>query len=283
MNFKELVEREDAYLAAWRRTKPLPRLDLEVRGEGRDEPWVSRTNRDLFGLALSGGGIRSASFNLGVLQTLAGKGVLEHVDLLSTVSGGGYIGGFWSALRRRDSMPNGEITAAQWRSFARDARAPFLSPHRIWAGTSTGARPLISAAESEGALAPGSGVVLSRRSGQEPPEVRHVREFSQFLVPRVGLLKQETWAGLIAVIGGMVPTLLLTTAFIWILCVIGLFFAKAALGSQSLVVCLGLAGLGGFAALEALFHQHQPEESGTAKRLFVFATLTGLAGAAVAF
>ena len=46
----------------------------------------------LVGLALSGGGIRSATFNLGVLQRLIEEGLLHHVDYLSTVSGGGYIG-----------------------------------------------------------------------------------------------------------------------------------------------------------------------------------------------
>lgn len=47
---------------------------------------------NLKGLALSGGGIRSASFALGVLQSLAKNGILKEVDYLSTVSGGGYIG-----------------------------------------------------------------------------------------------------------------------------------------------------------------------------------------------
>ena len=47
----------------------------------------------LVGLALSGGGIRSATFSLGVMQRLASEGCLKHVDYLSTVSGGGYIGG----------------------------------------------------------------------------------------------------------------------------------------------------------------------------------------------
>ena len=47
----------------------------------------------LVGLALSGGGIRSATFSLGVMQRLAKEGCLEYVDYLSTVSGGGYIGG----------------------------------------------------------------------------------------------------------------------------------------------------------------------------------------------
>jgi Patatin-like phospholipase len=48
-------------------------------------------------LCLSGGGIRSASFGLGVLQALARSGLLEKFDYLSTVSGGGYIGGWFSA------------------------------------------------------------------------------------------------------------------------------------------------------------------------------------------
>jgi hypothetical protein len=50
------------------------------------------------GLAVSGGGIRSATFALGVIQTLARKGILRDVDFLSTVSGGGYLGGFISAF-----------------------------------------------------------------------------------------------------------------------------------------------------------------------------------------
>ncbi len=44
------------------------------------------------GLALSGGGIRSATFCLGIIQYLACKNLLKYVDYLSTVSGGGYIG-----------------------------------------------------------------------------------------------------------------------------------------------------------------------------------------------
>jgi hypothetical protein len=50
------------------------------------------TDENRMGLALSGGGIRSATFALGVLQALAGRDLLKHVDYLSTVSGGGYIG-----------------------------------------------------------------------------------------------------------------------------------------------------------------------------------------------
>lgn len=50
----------------------------------------------LSGLAFSGGGIRSATFNLGVIQALAEMKLLSHFDYMSTVSGGGYIGGWLS-------------------------------------------------------------------------------------------------------------------------------------------------------------------------------------------
>ncbi|MEA2336451.1 MAG: hypothetical protein QOE82_458, partial [Thermoanaerobaculia bacterium] len=65
------------------------------------EPFVKDVSRELSGIALSGGGIRSATFNLGLLQGLDQMDLLEHFDYLSTVSGGGYIGSFWSAWRAR--------------------------------------------------------------------------------------------------------------------------------------------------------------------------------------
>ncbi|MDH5330354.1 MAG: patatin-like phospholipase family protein [Aquincola sp.] len=60
------------------------------------ETWRGRPPE--VGLALSGGGIRSASVCLGVLQALAHEGCLQKVDYLSTVSGGGYIGASLSYL-----------------------------------------------------------------------------------------------------------------------------------------------------------------------------------------
>lgn len=59
------------------------------------------------GLALSGGGIRSATFSLGVLVALARRGVLPQIDYLSTVSGGGYLGSFLSAFL--DSPGNEQV------------------------------------------------------------------------------------------------------------------------------------------------------------------------------
>src|ERR1700722_7372248 len=65
-----LVEREQKIVASARNRDP--------KG-----PW--------FGIALSGGGIRSATFSLGVLQALAAHDLLKHFDYISSVSGGGYI------------------------------------------------------------------------------------------------------------------------------------------------------------------------------------------------
>ncbi|UUX50597.1 hypothetical protein NUH88_02635 [Nisaea acidiphila] len=50
------------------------------------------------GLAISGGGVRSATFALGLLQALARRDLLKGFDYLSTVSGGGYIGASLSWL-----------------------------------------------------------------------------------------------------------------------------------------------------------------------------------------
>ena len=52
---------------------------------------------ELSALCFSGGGIRSATFCLGALQGLAKKGFLDKFDYLSTVSGGGYLGGWLAA------------------------------------------------------------------------------------------------------------------------------------------------------------------------------------------
>ena len=57
-------------------------------------------------LCLSGGGIRSAAFSLGVIQVLAYRGLLTQFQYLSTVSGGGYIGGWLSRWIAEDHQQN---------------------------------------------------------------------------------------------------------------------------------------------------------------------------------
>lgn len=57
-----------------------------------NSPTNPTTALELTGITCSGGGIRSASFCLGVLQGLQSNKTLDRMDYLSTVSGGGYIG-----------------------------------------------------------------------------------------------------------------------------------------------------------------------------------------------
>ena len=71
---------------------------LLVQGRRSDD---TPADRNLAGLAISGGGIRSATFGLGILEGMKSFGLLKKLDYLSTVSGGGYIGAWLSANCKR--------------------------------------------------------------------------------------------------------------------------------------------------------------------------------------
>ncbi|SHH56672.1 patatin-like phospholipase family protein [Flavobacterium defluvii] len=78
--------------------------DFDIKlsdNENNGDPMVRALDMKLYGLAFSGGGIRSATFNLGILQRLAGLGVLGKMDYISTVSGGGYIGTWYTSWIKR--------------------------------------------------------------------------------------------------------------------------------------------------------------------------------------
>jgi hypothetical protein len=83
---------EEVVSLAGVREKEKARIDARRAAVG-----LLPTSSDLVGLALSGGGIRSSMFNLGVLQGLHSTGMIRHIDYLVTVSGGGFIGGFLTA------------------------------------------------------------------------------------------------------------------------------------------------------------------------------------------
>ncbi|HTD59524.1 MAG TPA: patatin-like phospholipase family protein [Gemmatimonadaceae bacterium] len=109
--------------------------------------------RPLAALCLSGGGIRSATFNLGVIQALAKRRVLRHIDYLSSVSGGGYIAGWLKAWQRRTS------SAIVGDGLRGAAVTPPSNP-----------------------LAP------------EPRPIDDLRNFSNYLTPRLGLFSLDWWA-----------------------------------------------------------------------------------------
>ncbi|HMC92404.1 MAG TPA: patatin-like phospholipase family protein, partial [Allosphingosinicella sp.] len=98
-------------------------------------------------LCLSGGGIRSAAFALGVLQALSRKGLLTRFHYQSTVSGGGYIG---SWLQRWIYERKGDADA-----------------------------------------------VMRALAGDEPDEIKRLRENSNFITPRTGLGSNDTWTAIV--------------------------------------------------------------------------------------
>ena len=82
---KEIIKKEQEFIKQSRR---------EYHPEDQDQP--------PFGIALSGGGIRSATLNLGVLEVLNACQILKRADYLSSVSGGGYIAGYVHAHLNKD-------------------------------------------------------------------------------------------------------------------------------------------------------------------------------------
>jgi hypothetical protein len=102
-------------------------------------------------LSLSGGGIRSGTFALGLIQRLARFGVLDKFDYLSTVSGGGYIGSWLTAWAHRH--PQGL----------------------------DGVNTELENTPPESKIDP------------DPPAIQHLRDYSNFLTPKVGLLTADTW------------------------------------------------------------------------------------------
>jgi hypothetical protein len=90
-----VLEREKPYISEWRR----------VAAAGRDPDGVVNT---LAGIALSGGGVRSATFALGVVEAFAAQNLMLRFDYLSTVSGGGYLGSSLTWLTRHaNAAPSG--------------------------------------------------------------------------------------------------------------------------------------------------------------------------------
>ena len=88
LNFHQVIEQEDEHLKARRKLR-----------NGASE--MDQLDDTRFGIAMSGGGIRSATINLGLLKTLNKFGILEKADYLSTVSGGGYTGAYVQSLLKK--------------------------------------------------------------------------------------------------------------------------------------------------------------------------------------
>ena len=153
--------------------------------------------QNLAALCLSGGGIRSATYNLGILQGLAAAGVMEEFHYLSTVSGGGYIGSWftaWCARAGRDTVIDTLAhSLAQPLSTASRDDVPGHS-----AGP-TGARE--GERKTPNQYAPpfrpsilGQAPLTPKRSREDDfAPISHLRRYSQFLAPRAGLFSADLW------------------------------------------------------------------------------------------
>lgn len=75
---------------------------IERRRKLFGEEAASKFHENKFGIALSGGGIRSATINLGFLKTLNLFNIIKKADYLSTVSGGGYTGSYIQAALKTE-------------------------------------------------------------------------------------------------------------------------------------------------------------------------------------
>ncbi len=119
-------------------------------------------NSPRIGLAFSGGGIRSATFNLGILQGFAKKSVLDKVDYLSTVSGGGYIGAWLSSLIYHDKS-KAKLTRIQ------DELKQSTQP---------------------------SAAVTNEANSQTEKAITWLRNYSNYLTPKTGLFTTDTLAAI---------------------------------------------------------------------------------------
>ena len=183
--------------------------------------WLNGLNRSA--LCLSGGGIRSASFALGVLQALAthprsakGGTPVEHAEnsllckftYLSTVSGGGYIGSWlsaWITRKRFDTVWAGLMRRPS------DATDPGTAPHAIsW-----------------------------------------LREHGNYLTPKLGLASPDTLATVVIFVRNLVLNwfvllpLLLAPLILMKLLALVIFF----LGEQNSLALFGWLAFVGFALL----------------------------------
>jgi hypothetical protein len=183
-------------------------------GHTEEEAYGTEENRrppeNLVGLALSGGGIRSATFSLGVLQGLKTTGLLYLFDYLSTVSGGGYFGGWWSAWLAREMNTEEEETDPTFPP--PEKVAPARSNLSAW---SRSAHAMAAKADESGE----QGTEGSDYAGTDP--VHHLRLFSNYLTPRKGTLSADTWRAVSVVTRNLVMTWLILVPILFAAVVAG--------------------------------------------------------------
>lgn len=167
-------------------------------------------------LCLSGGGIRSAAFALGVVQGLARRGLLEKFDYLSTVSGGGYVGSWLSTWIHRHP------------------------------------RGLSGVVEEMNSPCPGDAGNFAPKIEPESEPVRFLRSYSHFLNPRAGLFSVDTWTWIGIYLRNLSLNWLLLIPFLMLLLAAPRLYAALLLGAahgDSFAILVGIATLAAILAV----------------------------------
>jgi len=186
-------------------------------------------------LCCSGGGIRSATFCLGVIQCLAAHRVgdflpaddakrdaehslLGRFQFLSTVSGGGYVGSWLSSWLKRDEF------------------------HKVIEN-------------------------LTGRPGGpdvEPPEISWLRAYSNYLTPRLGIASADAWAAVAIFVRNLILNWLIIIPVVG-LALLGLkltatlsVWAAHAQNDRRIMIAIALVGALCLVFAQAFTNRHRP-------------------------
>jgi len=217
---------------------------------------------NLFGLALSGGGIRSAMFNLGVLQALARYRLLGRIDYLSVNSGGGYIGGWLAAWIKRAGLNNVQrrlghhagVRTERSQTGGVEPEADDKQEDAAYQSTGFVRRVAHAAIKSvrefrQRRAADAIGLDdewPTRTIEPEPYPISHLRRYTNYLTPRVGLFSIDTWVLVATYLRNFLLNLavigLASTSLIYFVRFAVIFFGTTPAGPESQFV-LAVAGL----------------------------------------
>jgi hypothetical protein len=206
------------------RKKEIEYITRRRRAPNEPEPACEQVSNTLVGLSLSGGGIRSATTNLGILQALSRMGLLAKVDYLSTVSGGGYIGACLTSLLsfRRGIFPD-DHAGPEPREPNTISEDPYSYRDRgnlrfstEWA--SFPFNPDLPRTD-EACCEPQSPPSVGKRI------VAHLRTHGNFLIARRGLLKRDALRAVGHLLTGIVYHLLTTVAVLFVLALLAMGLA----------------------------------------------------------
>ncbi len=164
--------------------------------------------RRAIGLAQSGGGIRSGTFNLGLLQGLSRFGIMPWVDYISSVSGGGFSAGALTSLLSAQKADGSFHFRTGWDAFPFNPQIMAFDPAGGTGGSTAGNDP---AGTGKGAY---RGV--STRKGLNT-QLAHLRNQGNYLTPRLGWITRDILRVIGAIFGNMTYTVLLFAAAMLVL------------------------------------------------------------------